>query len=160
MAEPYEEILEGETVLRSAPGARHEKICSALHAQLAASLATIFSSRLLPPRSVIQLSPGTIIRPDLALVTTANNRLWLAAEIINTEDHRMDTVLKKTIYEDSNLARLWMIDPRYDNIEVYHGGTYGLTLQHILASKECLTEKLLPALSIAITELFNAGQQA
>jgi len=155
MAEPYEEILEGETHRRSAPGARHEKICSFLHEQVTASLAASSSSRLLPPRSVIQLSPGTIIRPDLAIVTAANNRLWLAAEIINTEDHRLDTVLKKQIYEDSGLPRLWMIDPRYDNIEIYNGGTYGLALQHILGSKEILTEKLLPDLRIEIAHLFN-----
>ncbi len=157
MAEPYEEILEGETHLRRAPGLRHENICSFLHQQVAAALATNSSSRLLPPRSVIQLSPGTLIRPDLALVTTANNRLWLAAEIINSDDHRFDTVLKKTIYEDTSLPRLWMIDPRYDNVEVYFGGAYGLALQQILANKEILTEKLLPDLSIRIAELFNGG---
>lgn len=157
MAEPYEEILEGETYRRSAPGPRHERICSFLHARIAASLAAISTSRLLQPRSVIQLSPGTLIRPDLALVTSANNRLWLVAEIINSDDHRFDTVLKKGIYEDANLPRLWMIDPRYDNIEVYSGGAYGLALQHILANKENLIEKLLPDLSIRIAELFNSG---
>ncbi|MEO6035677.1 MAG: Uma2 family endonuclease [Verrucomicrobiota bacterium] len=157
MAEPYEEILEGETHLRHAPGPRHEKICGFLHQQVSAILATNSTSRLLPPRSVVQLSPGTLIRPDLALVTAANNRLWLAAEIIDSDDHRIDTVLKKTIYEDTSLPRLWMIDPRYDNIEVYQGGAYGLALQHILATKEILTETLLPGLSIAVARLFNGA---
>ena len=27
--------------------------------------------------------------------------------------------MKKQIYEDLNLPRLWMIDPRYNNVEVY-----------------------------------------
>ncbi|MEO5802338.1 MAG: Uma2 family endonuclease [Verrucomicrobiota bacterium] len=155
MAEPYEEILEGETYLRNAPGSRHEKICAFLHRQVAASLTEIPSSRLLVPRSVIQLAPGTLVRPDLALVTTANNRLWLAAEIINSEDHRFDTVRKKSLYEETNVPRLWMIDPRYDNIEVYQGTPYGLALQQILAAREVLLEKLLPSLRIGISDLFN-----
>ncbi len=157
MSKPYQEILEGETFLRSAPGLRHEKICSHLHAQIAKCLTEIPSSRLLSPRSVIQLSPGTLVRPDLAIVTTANNRLWLAAEIINSDDHRFDTVVKKSIYEETGLPRLWMIDPRYDNVEVYHGSPYGLALQKILANKETLIEKLLPDLRIEIAELFRAG---
>ena len=155
MAEAYEEILEGETYLRKAPGSRHEKICAFLHTQVAASVTEISCSRLLAPRSVIQLSPGTLVRPDLALVTVANNRLWLAAEIINSDDHRFDTVRKKSIYEETNVPRLWMVDPRYDNVEIYHSTPYGLALQQILATREILLEKLLPTLRLEISSLFN-----
>ncbi|MEO6183959.1 MAG: Uma2 family endonuclease [Verrucomicrobiota bacterium] len=155
MAEPYEEILEGETYLRSSPRLRHEKICSFLHDKVAASLADIPDLHLLTPRSVIRLSAGTLVRPDLAVVTTANHRLWLAAEIISADDHRFDTVLKKSIYEGTGLPRLWMIDPRYDNVEIYHASQYGLALLQILANREILTEKLLPSLRLEITELFH-----
>ncbi|MEP6663684.1 MAG: Uma2 family endonuclease, partial [Verrucomicrobiota bacterium] len=119
------------------------------------SLADIPGFHLLTPRSVIRLSAGTLVRPDLAVVTTANHRLWLAAEIISADDHRFDTVLKKSIYEGTGLPRLWMIDPRYDNVEIYHASQYGLALLQILANREILTEKLLPSLRLEITELFH-----
>jgi len=45
------------------------------------------------------------------------------------------------------LPRLWMVDPRYDNVEVYHSNEYGLILKSILAGHELLTEKLLPEFS-------------
>ena len=48
-----------------------------------------------------------------------------------------------------------MIDPRYDNVEIYHSSEYGLTLKGILAGKDTLTEQLLPALNIIIAELFR-----
>jgi Uma2 family endonuclease len=48
-----------------------------------------------------------------------------------------------------------MIDPRYDNVEIYHGTPYGLALQQILAAREVLLEKLLPALRIGISDLFR-----
>ena len=35
-----------------------------------------------------------------------------------------------------------MVDPRYDNVEVYHGTQYGLTLKRVLAVRELLTESL------------------
>ena len=68
-------------------------------------------------------------------MTVATGKLWLAAEIVNSEDHRADTFIKKQIYEEIRLPRLWMIDPRYDNVEVYHSGEYGLVLKSILAGR-------------------------
>jgi len=74
---------------------------------------------------------------------------------VSSDDHRPDTVLKKQIYEELNIPRLWMIDPRYDNVEVYHGSQYGLMLKGILAGKEVLTEQLLPKLQVTIADLFS-----
>jgi Uma2 family endonuclease len=155
MSLPYEEIMHGESLLRSPPGARHEKICARLHARMAEGLANNGVARLLSPRSVVQLSAGNLIRPDLALVTAATGKLWLAAEIIDSEDHHTDTVLKKAIYEDFNVARLWMVDPRYDNVELYHGTTYGLALRGILSDKERVVEALLPGFEVAVADLFS-----
>ena len=155
MSEPYEEIVEGETYLRMPPGARHEVICTRLHELIATSLANIATTRLLPRRSVVQIASGTLVRPDLALVTIATGKIWLAAEIISSDDHRPDTVTKKQIYEELNIPRLWMIDPRYDNVEVYHGSQYGLMLKRILTGRETLSEQLLPTLQVTIAELFQ-----
>src|ERR1051325_5925197 len=140
----YEEIVNGESMLRTAPDGRHEEICQRLHKHVGASVAPLNSTRLLTPRSVVRVSAGSIMRPDLALLTAATGKLWLAAEIISPQDHRADTVMKKSIYEEINVPRLWMIDPRYENVEIYHGSPYGLVLKRILASAERLEEPLLP----------------
>jgi Uma2 family endonuclease len=156
MTAGYEEIIDGEVLRRAAPGERHEAICARLHAAVTASLAGVRTARLLAPRSIVQLSAGTLLRPDLALVTTATGKLWLAAEIVQAGDHQPDTVLKKQVYEDLRSPRLWMIDPRYNNVEVYHSGEYGLALRQILAARETLTEELLPGLKLAMNDLFAA----
>lgn len=155
MSMPYAETLCGEMVMRSAPGRRHEIICTRLHQYLRASVANLSSARLLPPRTRISLRPDLALCPDLALLAAANGKLWLAAEIVNSEDHRPDTVVKKQIYEEIRLPRLWMIDPRYDNVEVYHSSPYGLALKGILAGRDILTESLLPEFEIAIAKLFE-----
>src|SRR5437667_10266103 len=148
MSEPYEEIVEGEPYFRKPPGGRHGLICSRLHDSIATSLAGISTTRLLPRRSVVQISSGTIVRPDIALVTVATGKIWLVAEIISSDDHRPDTVMKKQLYEELNSPRLWMIDPRYDNVEVYHGSQYGCMLRGILHGTQLLTEQLLPSLNV------------
>lgn len=151
----YEEIIEGVSVLRRASAGRHEEVCEALHAAFAAALVGNRVARLLEPRSVVQLTPGTLVRPDLALVTAATGKLWLAAEVVSSTDHRWDTVTKKELYENFAVPRLWMVDPRYNNVEIYHGSPHGLALQHIYAGRESLVEKLLPTLKLTVDELFS-----
>jgi hypothetical protein len=154
MSTTYEEVLAGEVTPRRAPGARHELICSRLHMLVEAGIANLVSTRLLPARTRVLVSPAIQLCPDLSLVVAATGKLWLAAEIVNADDHRTDTVVKKQIYEDIKVPRLWMVDPRYDNLEVYHATEYGLKLVSILAGREVLTEKLLPRFELKVDELF------
>ena len=83
MSQPYEEILEGTAMLRPAPGTQHEMICTRLHAAMTASLANMAITRLLPPRAKVHIAHSTTICPDLALVTSATPKLFLAVEIVN-----------------------------------------------------------------------------
>jgi Uma2 family endonuclease len=157
VSQPYEEILDGATLPRSAPSGRHELICNRLHAAMAASVANLNSTQLLVSRTKIQVSRSTAICPDLALIAAATGKLWLAVEIVHTGDHHADTVIKKEFYEQIRVPRLWMIDPRYDNVEIYHSTEFGLALKGILAGSEVLSEKLVPEFQFVIAELFAAG---
>ena len=150
----YEEIIDGRTLVRSFPGARHERICALLHQRVGAGLAGNAAARLLSPRGAVALSARTVVRPDLALVTAATEKVWLVVEIIDSADHHPDTVLKKGIYEDFKVPRVWMVDPRYDNVEMYHATPHGLALKGILAGREMLEEGLLPGLAMTVAELF------
>jgi Uma2 family endonuclease len=158
MSEPYEETIQGETTLRLPPGARHELICARLHNVIKASIANFPGTKLLELRSTIRVDATSLLRPDLAIATTSTGKIWLVAEVVSSDDHHADTVEKKQIYEAMKLPRLWMVDPRYNNVEVYHATEYGMRLEHILAGSDVLTEKLLPEFQIAIADLFAADQ--
>ncbi len=154
MSEPYEEILSGQKVLRGAPGPRHELICERLHQLMVASVTDITGIRLLAPRTAIQLSPSVHLCPDLALVNAATGALLLVVEVVSRDDHRPDTVTKKDLYDSFRVPRLWMVDPRYHNVEVYHQSDFGLRLKAILACQDVLAEELVPEFAVAMTELF------
>jgi Uma2 family endonuclease len=154
MSLPYEEIIDGAALPRSAPGDRHEQICQRLHREMAAGVNGLATAQLLAPRTPVQVSRTTSLRPDLALVTVATGKLFLAVEIISREDHGTDTVTKKEIYEHIRVPRLWMVDPRYDNVEVYHSFEFGLKLHGILAGRDVLADRLIPQFQLAIAELF------
>lgn len=155
MSLPYEEILEGATLPRSAPSDRHESICRRLHREMAAGINGLATTQLLPPRSEVQVSRITLLRPDLALITAATGKLFLAVEIVSRDDHKNDTVTKKEVYEQIRIPRLWMVDPRYDNVEIYHSFEFGLKLHGIFAGSDTLTDKLLPQFKLIVGDLFT-----
>jgi len=72
---------------------------------MTASVANLAAIRLLAPRDQVRISRATTFCPDLALVTAATGKLWLAVEIVSTDDHRHDTVVKKQVYEDIRVPR-------------------------------------------------------
>jgi len=154
VSQPYEEILNGRKLVRAAPGARHELICDRLYQLLVASVTDHSGVSLPMPRTTITLSAATRICPDLVLVSAASGEIILAVEIVSRDDHRPDTVTKKEIYEEFGVPRLWMVDPRYDNVEIYHRSDYGLRLETILSGREVLSEKLLPEFTVVVAELF------
>ena len=155
MSLAYEETLQGATHPRSAPGERHERICARLHREMAIGVNGMAGTRLLAPRTAVQVDPGNQLCPDLALLTTATGKLFLAVEIISREDHQTDTVTKKEIYEQIRVPRLWIVDPRYDNVEVYHSTQWGLTLKGILAGSEVIADQLFPQFQVTVTNLFG-----
>ena len=155
MSRPYEEILDGNPLPRSAPGERHEQICARLHRELASAVNGLAAMQLLAPRTAVPVARTTLLCPDLAIVTKATGKLFLAVEVVSRDDHKPDTVIKKEIYEQIKVPRLWMVDPRYDNVEIYHSFEFGLKLHGILAGNEKLTEKLVPQFQLTIAELFS-----
>ena len=160
MPEPYEELIEGEWLLRLPPRPSHERICHQLHRWISRSLTPISNCRALALREQVAISEKHQFRPDLAMVTSTTGKLWLAVEVINQEDHHADTVLKKSVYEEIRIPRLWIVDPRYENVEVYHATQYGLSLKQTLSVKEILVEPLLPGFEMPLVELFaESGSQ-
>ena len=159
MSEAYEEVIQGETVNRRAPPLAHETLVARLHTQVTRFLPVDSALQLLPPRASVPLADDCILRPDLTVVRTAPglagaDRLYLVAEVLFPGDHHLDTVIKKQLWSDIRLPRLWMVDPRYLNVEVYHLGEYGFTLTDILAHHHSLTDPNLPGLGCTMDELF------
>lgn len=154
MSEPYEEVVGGETYRRRPPGPRHERVCERLHVSLWPVVAHLAGLRLLPPRAPVVPGPGHLFRPDLTLINTATQQPWLMAEVIDSHDHHLDTVHKKAVLEQLRLPRLWMVDPRYNNVEVYQASPYGLSLIQSLAHKDVLTDPCLPGLAVRLRDLF------
>jgi Putative restriction endonuclease len=165
MNEAYEELIAGQRVLRRPPTPTHETLVAHLHQLVARSLPLNSSLRLLAPRAELELDGQSVLRPDLAVVrmgpkTSENQRvqLYLVAEVLQPGDHHVDTGVKKQVWTDGRLPRLWMVDPRYQNVEVYGSNEAGFSLLDILANDHPLTDPHLPGFSYTMPQIFGGSE--
>lgn len=155
MSDPYQELIDGETFLRGPLNGPHELLCDRLHTWVASHLPANSALKLLPRRTTLTLRAGTDICPDLALVRRDNSELYLAAEVLQPGDHHPDTVLKKQLYSDCRVPRLWVVDSRYQNVEVYSTGGVGFRLDTILAVNDSLTDAAVGGAAYPIDAIFS-----
>ncbi len=141
--------------LRGPLNGPHELMCERLHAWLTRHLPVNSALKLLPRRTPVTLRAGTVICPDLALVRRDDGQLYLAAEVLQPGDHHPDTVLKKQLYCDCRTPRLWIVDSRYQNVEVY-GTTAnaGFRLESILAPNETLSDPAVGGIVYPVADIF------
>ena len=161
MNEAYEELIAGQRVQRRIPTPEHETLVTRLHTLVARSLPLNSTLKLLGPRAELELDGLSVLRPDLAIVQmrpmvdgSQRVQLYLVAEVLQAGDHHVDTVAKKQIWSEGMLPRLWIVDPRYFNVEVYGAGEHGFTLREILANHHSLTDPHLPGFCPTMPELF------
>jgi Uma2 family endonuclease len=160
MSEPYEETINGDTLFRSPPTMSHELLVTRLHGLVASSLSPNSSLKLLAPRTEVDLGEAGRLQPDLCILRARGGpggpgaQLYLVAEVLLPGDHHVDTVVKKQLWADIKLPRLWMVDPRYLNVEIYASTEFGFTLLDILANRHTLSDPRLPGLGCSMKELF------
>lgn len=155
MPDPYEELIDGETFIRGPLNGPHELLCDRLHSWVSSHLPANSALKLLPRRTTLTLRAGTDICPDLALVRRDTNELYLAAEVLQPGDHHPDTVLKKQLYADCRAPRLWIVDSRYQNVEVYSTTKpVGFRLESILASNDTLSDAAVGGIAYPVADIF------
>lgn len=155
MADPYQELIDGETFIRGPLNGPHELMCDRLHAWVTRHLPANSAVKLIARRTSIRLRTGTEICPDLALVRRDDGQLYLAAEVLQPGDHHPDTVLKKQIYSDCRTPRLWIVDSRYQNVEVYTTApNAGFRLESILAPNETLSDAAVGGIVYPVADIF------
>ena len=154
MADPYEEVFDGRPLIRGPINGPHELLCDRLHQWVAKNLPRNSALHLLPRRSLVKLRPDTEIRPDLALMRRNDPRLYLAVEVLQPSDRHADTVIKKNILAACLVPRLWIVDGRYQNIELYvtNGGRF--RLEAILTDNDLLADAALSSARYPLAELF------
>lgn len=154
MTDPYAELIEGKEFIRGPINGPHELLCDRLHAWVKNYLPANSTLQLLSRRAPVKLHADTEIRPDLTLTRRNDSRLYLAVEVLQQSDRYPDTVLKKQLLANLRVPRLWIVDPRYQTIEIYVSNGGHFRLEHMLGCDDWLTDIALSGARYSLDEFF------
>jgi Uma2 family endonuclease len=120
------ELQEGVLVMAASPFPRHQRCILRLGAQLEPQLPDhldVFPGIDVDLQLVPPTRPGTVRRPDLAVVSRAGferrereggilraSELVVAIEILSPGSVRVDRVLKNSEYADAGVPHYWLVD--------------------------------------------------
>ena len=161
------ELIDGEHHVTPSPILRHQAISGRLHLAIGTWLADHPAGQIFYAPLDVILSRFDVVEPDLLYVS--NERApdllsgnWvtgapdLVIEIGSPGTRRRDEMIKRRLYERSNVLEYWVVDPEVDVIRVYHrsGDRFGRAVELSAEAGDVLTTALLPGLQIPLTDVF------
>jgi Uma2 family endonuclease len=162
----YYELINGVIMKKSAPTPQHQRISMKLSRIISNYLLENKKGELLASPVDLFLDDRNAIQPDLVFVANDNQRIVtndgivgipdLIVEIISPSSVMRDRVDKKNLYERLNVKEYWIIDPAYQDIEIYTilNGRYEL-LSGVTMLEGSLKSNILDGVSIDLKELFG-----
>jgi Uma2 family endonuclease len=162
----YYELINGSIMKKSAPTPQHQNISMNLSLQLGLFIKSKKSGELFAAPIDVFLDDHNAVQPDLVFVANDNQRIVttdgivgipdLIVEIISPSSVMRDRVDKKNLYEKLNVKEYWIIDPAYQDIEIYTiiNGRYEL-LSGVTMLEGSLKSNILDGVSIDLKELFG-----
>jgi Uma2 family endonuclease len=162
----YYELINGYLMKKSAPRPQHQNISMNLSRTIANYLFENKRGKLFAAPVDVFLDNFNAVQPDLVFIPTENQAIItddgimgipdLVIEIISPSSMLKDRVDKKNLYERLNVKEYWIIDPQYQDIEIYtvQNGRYQLYSSVTMVEGE-LKSTIFEGLTINLAELFE-----
>jgi Uma2 family endonuclease len=162
----YYELINGYLMKKSAPKPQHQNISMYLSIEIGTFIKTKGLGKLLAAPVDVFLDNLNAVQPDLVFIPTENQAIItddgimgipdLVIEIISPSSMLKDRVDKKNLYERLNIKEYWIIDPQYQDIEIYtvQNGRYELYSSVTMVEGE-LKSTIFEGIAINLTELFE-----
>lgn len=151
------QIINGEEVMSPSPKFLHQSASVELVLLLAShvkqnKLGRVFAA----PFDVILEQDFNHLQPDIFFVSNANRDImqdWirgvpdLVIEIVSPSSRKLDTVVKKGVYESYGVPECWIVFPDKVRIEIYTLVEGRYELYGTFSDEQKVQSKVLPALS-------------
>ena len=159
------EIIDGEHYVTPSPMTRHQRISGRLFHLLQAHLENHPGGEVFFAPLDVLLSRFDIVVPDLVYISHERARFLteknlqgppdLAVEILSPATKARDQHLKRDLYERVGVREYWLVDPKRNEVTLYHAGPTGFEPPKLLtrAAGDVLTTDLLPELRVPLERL-------
>ncbi|MGV3603232.1 MAG: Uma2 family endonuclease [Dyadobacter fermentans] len=151
------QIINGEEVMSPSPKMPHQSASGELVFLLTSHVKAHHLGRIFTaPFDVILEQDFNHLQPDIFFVSNANRDImqdWirgvpdLVIEIVSPSSKKLDTVVKKGVYESYGVPECWIVFPDKVCIEIYTLVEGRYELHGIFSDEQKVQSKVLPALS-------------
>ena len=162
----FYELINGYIMKKSAPRPQHQNISMNLSIEIGTFVKKRGLGKLFTSPIDVFLDDLNAVQPDLVFIPTENQAMItddgiigipdLMIEIISPSSVLRDRVDKKNLYERLNIKEYWIIDPQYQDIEVYtiQNGRYEL-FSGVTMFEGALKSTVFEGIAIDLAELFE-----
>lgn len=163
----YYEIIDGEMIRKSAPTPMHQEVSKNLLFILETYNRQYKRGNIFYAPVDVFLDEYNKPQPDLVFVSTEKKAIItndcimgvpdLVVEIISPTSVIRDRIEKKNLYERMSVQEFWLVDPQYEEIEIYtlKNGHYELLSAATTREGE-LTSALFEGLTINLADIFSS----
>jgi Uma2 family endonuclease len=161
------ELIDGEHFVSAAPNLRHQAVSRNLFLALAGFVRERKLGELFYAPVDIVFSRHDVVEPDLLFVSAARKAILPAAnvqgspdllvEILSPSNRRYDEILKRDLYERTEVDEYWLVDPESETVKVYRreAERFGRPVLLSLREGDALATPLLPGLELPLATVFD-----
>ena len=159
------ELIEGEHEVTPAPGRWHQHVLRRLNRALDGFVAAHGLGEVYFAPFEVKLSNWSAVQPDLLFVSRARQEAFtergiegppdLVVEVLSPSTRRRDQTRKLALYEKHGVPEYWILDHERKRVLVYRLRGERYDPPEELVAPAVLRTPLLPALEIALADLFS-----
>jgi Uma2 family endonuclease len=160
------EIINGELFVTRAPHWNHQSTCGNIYTELKKwSAETKLGEPAIAPGIIF--AGGDNVIPDLVWASNQvlasmdqAGHLTVAPELVievlssGTENERRDKIIKLRLYSDQAVQEYWLVDWRFQQVEIYRFNQQDLEIVKTLSVAEKISTPLLPNFSCDLVNFF------
>jgi Uma2 family endonuclease len=161
------ELIDGEHYVTPSPTLRHQQISMNLSVVIGHWLEEHPVGRLFHAPFDVVFSTYDVVEPDLLYVSNARSSIMtapnvqgppdLVIEIGSPSTRRRDETIKRRLYERSDVAEYWIVDPDIDVVRIYKrsGDHFDRPIELSREAGDVLTTDLLAGLNVPLARIFR-----
>ena len=158
------EIVEGVLYMTPAPGIEHQASALRFGSNLYVNVELAGLGRVFPAPCDVELSPGTVVQPDVIVILKANLGIITPTRIVGAPDLVIeiaspgtvgyDRRVKQDAYARAGVREYWLADPYARTIEVLmlENGAYRSV--GVFTGAVTLPSRVLPDLPVLVEQFF------
>ncbi len=162
---PRYQLVEGRFHMSPAPNRYHQQIVGTIYHLMRRFLEDHPIGEVYVSPFDVYLTENDVYQPDVIFVSRSNSAILtaagaegppdLAVEVLSKGTAFLDVGTKRSVYAQTGVKELWIVDPEAMNVQVYRLAVDANAPEATYDSQAQFSSHLLPGLVLRVAEIFK-----